>query len=573
LLARGLDLEAANRPREAAALFRQVVAASVVGPGGGPFATRPAGSPSDDSRTAALLGAERVYADLAQPDSVLPLVAPVLRARPADPVARTVQLRTLLTLGRRAEARAAFQAWHRLAPSDPAPFREFARLLLGAGERLAADSVLAEASASGLAGPAARGALAPERAQVLAGAGAWAAAAAAWRDALADGAPYEPAAVFSLQPAPDSARAAVAAALLAPPVLAPARRAAAHLLLVWRRPRDAWGALAALAPDSAARAAWREAAGQLSAGEAWGPARDAWTRVFDTAPNGTETDAGRQAAAAALAAGDPAGALTLADRVAARAPGADAELALVRVRALGRLGRAADSERAAGESLRAPGVDAADRAALAAAVADAWAAAGDLARARGALALGGPAADSSAAAGWVALYGGDLAGARRLLRRPPASAPGAPAGGDALASLTAMTVLSRTRAERSDALGAAFLALARGDSARAAAGFEAAAPALPDAAPSLLAAAARLRLARGDSAAAEALWRRLVDAHAAAPEAAEAELAWARALAGRGDRAAARARLEHLIVTYPESALVPLARRELEALGPTPGTG
>jgi hypothetical protein len=173
----------------------------------------------------------------------------------------------------------------------------------------------------------------------------------------------------------------------------------------------------------------------------------------------------------------------------------------------------------------------------------------------------------------VALYGGDLAGARRLLRRSPASAPGAPAGGDALASLTAMTVLSRTRAERSDALGAAFLALARGDSARAAAGFEAAAPALPDAAPSLLAAAARLRLARGDSAAAEALWRRLVDAHAAAPEAAEAELAWARALAGRGDRAAARARLEHLIVTYPESALVPLARRELEALGPTPGTG
>ena len=138
LLARGLDLEAANRPREAAALFRQVVAASVVGPGGGPFATRPAGSPSDDSRTAALLGAERVYADLAQPDSVLPLVAPVLRARPADPVARTVQLRTLLTLGRRAEARAAFQAWHRLAPSDPAPFREFARLLLGAGERVAA---------------------------------------------------------------------------------------------------------------------------------------------------------------------------------------------------------------------------------------------------------------------------------------------------------------------------------------------------------------------------------------------------------------------------------------------------
>ncbi len=32
----------------------------------------------------------------------------------------------------------------------------------------------------------------------------------------------------------------------------------------------------------------------------------------------------------------------------------------------------------------------------------------------------------------------------------------------------------------------------------------------------------------------------------------------------RGDLAGARTRLEHLIVTYPESALVPIARRELE---------
>jgi TolA-binding protein len=60
---------------------------------------------------------------------------------------------------------------------------------------------------------------------------------------------------------------------------------------------------------------------------------------------------------------------------------------------------------------------------------------------------------------------------------------------------------------------------------------------------------------------------RITAEHADAPEAAEAELAWARALVRRGDRAAARARFEHLIVTYPESALVPIARRELEALG------
>jgi TolA-binding protein len=563
-LARALDLEAAGRPREAAALFRRVLDA---GPGAGRVAGRAGAPGGDESRVTALLGAERAYAELAQPDSVLPLVEPFVRARPGDALVRTVQLRTLVTLRRADEARAAYRAWRLAAPADPAPFREFARLLIAAGERAGADSVLADADrAGGVAGGARGRALAPERAQLLAGSGAWTAAAGAWRDALASGEPYEPAAVFSLQGAPDTARAGVAAALLAPPVVVPARRAAAQLLLAWRRPREAWAALAPLAPDSAARAAWRETAGQLAAAEAWGAARDAWARVFDTAPAGTESDAGRQAAAAAMAAGDAAGALALADRAAARASGADPELALVRVRALGRLGRAADAERAAAEAARAPGLDAADRTALAGAVADAWVAAGDLARARAALAAGGPAADSSAAAGWIALYAGDLRGARLLLRRTAASAAALPAD-DALASLTALTALSRTRAERAPALGAAFLALARGDSAGAAGGFEAAARALPDAAPPLLAAAARLRLARGDAPGAESLWRRIVAEHAQAPEAAEAELAWARALALRGDRPGARARFEHLIVTYPESALVPLARRELEALG------
>jgi TolA-binding protein len=562
---RALDLEAAGRPREAAALFRRVLTAAGA-PGGVSNAGRPA---DDESRTTALLGAERVYAELARPDSVLPLVEPFVRARPADPIARTVQLRTLVTLGRGDEARAAYRAWRRAAPADPGPFREFARLLIAAGERAAADSVLADADRSApLAGAASRGALAPERAQLLAAGGAWGAAAGAWRDALAEGGPYEPAAVFSLQGAPDTARTGVAAALLAPPPAAGARRAAARLLLTWRRPRDAWAALAPLAPDTAARAAWRDVAGQLAAAEAWGPARDAWTRVFETAAPGTESDAGRQGAVAALAAGDAAGALALADRAAARAAGvagADPELALVRVRALGRLGRAADAERAAATAARASTLDATERAALSGAVADAWVAAGDLARARAALAAGGPAADSSAAAGWIALYAGDLRGARLLLRRTAATAASLPAD-DALASLTALTTLSRTRTERAPELGAAFLALARGDTARAAAGFEAAAGGLPDAAPPLLAAAARLRYARGDAPGAEALWRRVTAEHADAPEAAEAELAWARSLARRGDRAGARERFEHLIVTYPESALVPIARRELEAL-------
>ena len=62
------------------------------------------------------------------------------------------------------------------------------------------------------------------------------------------------------------------------------------------------------------------------------------------------------------------------------------------------------------------------------------------------------------------------------------------------------------------------------------------------------------------------LWERIATTYANSPEAPEAELAWARQLLRRGDTAGARARLEHLIVTYPESALVPIARRELESV-------
>jgi hypothetical protein len=46
-------------------------------------------------------------------------------------------------------------------------------------------------------------------------------------------------------------------------------------------------------------------------------------------------------------------------------------------------------------------------------------------------------------------------------------------------------------------------------------------------------------------------------------------LEWGRALRRSADTAGAVARWEHLILTYPESALVPLARRELEAIKAT----
>jgi TolA-binding protein len=61
-----------------------------------------------------------------------------------------------------------------------------------------------------------------------------------------------------------------------------------------------------------------------------------------------------------------------------------------------------------------------------------------------------------------------------------------------------------------------------------------------------------------------AIWKSIVETTPHAPEAPEADLEWARALRRSGDTQASVQRLEHLILTYSESALVPQARRELE---------
>ena len=61
-----------------------------------------------------------------------------------------------------------------------------------------------------------------------------------------------------------------------------------------------------------------------------------------------------------------------------------------------------------------------------------------------------------------------------------------------------------------------------------------------------------------------ALWGVILSRYADSPEAPGAELAWARQLRRAGDAAGAMKHLEHMILTYTDSALIPQARRELE---------
>jgi len=197
------------------------------------------------------------------------------------------------------------------------------------------------------------------------------------------------------------------------------------------------------------------------------------------------------------------------------------------------------------------------RTVLTRAVALGWVRSGDMARARASLSSAGTEGDSSDAAGWLALYEGNLRTARVLLRTSTETTP---------ELATALAIVARIHADSAPSLGRAFLMLARNDSAGAATAFTEAADrqAAGDATSILLSTAAQLRSALHDDAQAMALWRRIVEQQASTPEAPSAELEWARALRRHGDATGAVARLEHLILTYPQSALVPQARRELD---------
>lgn len=182
--------------------------------------------------------------------------------------------------------------------------------------------------------------------------------------------------------------------------------------------------------------------------------------------------------------------------------------------------------------------------------------AGEVEKAKAALA-GASGDDDEEVSGWIALFEGDLTRARAGLRRPADATPDV---------VTAMALLGRTRGETGRVAGAAFLALARGDTATAAQRFERAADELGDAAPLLLGYAARLWSQRRNDAQAISIWGRIVNSYPISPEAAESDLEWARTLRRKGDLAGATERFEHLILSFPNSALVPQARRELETL-------
>ena len=199
-----------------------------------------------------------------------------------------------------------------------------------------------------------------------------------------------------------------------------------------------------------------------------------------------------------------------------------------------------------------------------------WVRAGQLTRADSTLGADST-VEGSALRGEIQLYQGDVAGAIESFK---AAGPYAGERVGATQRTALLALLQPMEADSLPALGRALLVLAQGDTSDAAARLERAAADLP---PAKGGAEVRLLAGRlygqvGKPGDAERLFREAAapDAPGTAPA---AELALAELLIEQGRSADAIPRLEHLILTYPESALVPEARRRLDqARGAVPKT-
>ena len=230
-------------------------------------------------------------------------------------------------------------------------------------------------------------------------------------------------------------------------------------------------------------------------------------------------------------------------------------------------GKGAEAERVLGELSSSLGMDDHDR--LARRIAMLWARTGDFARAEKLIAP-----DSSTAGldlrGRFRLFVGDLAGANDLLKQ---AGPFDDDREQSLGRIDLLTLIQAVGEDSVPALGAAMLALAAGDSARAVTQLTALATTFKGAgAAETRLLAARVALARRDTVSALALLQ-LADVKELPATAAAARLEVAQIRIAEKRESDARGILEQLILDFPASALVPEARHLRDTLRGTVPVG
>lgn len=548
-IGQGFVLERQGHPGQAAALYEGILRAE------------PANLP-------ALLGLERVYPALGRVSALVPLLERAMTADSSPPI-RALAVRTFTLLHQDDSAQAVVRRWAAGHPGDPAPWREWGIALADRGRFDAAHDVLLEGRRA-LGTP---DALAVELSELAQRTGDWRAAAAEWGRAVAGQSGRIPTAVSELEEAPLDQHADVTGALTTPPASVEARQVAAELLAGWGEGARAWEILEpTLEPPTPQTAATLRAFAERARGGGDAPElRRAYglalAHLGELLPGPLAARARAQAVRALLDAGDRVAAREVLAKLAgdpAAPPDAQVLAAAALVETLIDAGRLDSAATALDRLASDPRAGAEQRRRLRHALAQGWIRAGQLDRAEQALG-----ADSSvegaALRGWLRLYRGDLRSALELFRTA------GPYAGDresATARTGMLALLEQIDADSSPALGAALLTLARGDSAAALTALQRAADRLPGArgrpAVRLLAGQVAMALGGGREGTAAALFAEAVRTGGDGAAAPAAELAWARLLRRQGKAADAIAHLEHLILTYPGSAVVPEARRELE---------
>ena len=519
----------------------------------------------------ALLGLERVLLPLNRSADILPDVRGALAASPASPALYGVALRAWGAADQPDSMRAVAERWARIAPRDEAPYRECGAAALAARHR---DGAM-EAYRLGRERLARGDVLAAEMAQLAVSEGDYATAAREWLPAVRRLPGYRVTAVATLGHAPVSRRPEILRILSAEADFI-ARRLESELRVKWG---DPIGGLAALESGLAqGRGQGVEALRGLVEQLRMQRTRDALLaqgRALEAiASRLPESQAARtrlEAAQAYSAAGDRDAARRMLsgladDRSAPGVVSSGAATALVTV-LIGE-GKLSEASRRLTE-LR-PQLSGEEHAGLSHALVGAYIRLGELDRADSVLGRDST-IEGFALAGRIRLYRGDLDGAVESFKQ---AGPYAGDRADATRRTVLLALLQPIEADTLRPLGAALLRLEQGDTARAVAELETVAGDLPEAkgGAELRFLAGRLAAANGDPALAERLYREAASKEAPATAPA-AELALAELMLEARRHAEAVTQLEHLILTYPESALVPQARRALDvARGAVPRT-
>lgn len=523
----------------------------------------------DPANTTLLLGLERTLSRVGRVQDALPSVQDAVRQQPANELIRGLEFRVGVRVGGADSAAAIAARWMAAVPGSVAPYREWSRWLAQRGETDGALSVLGRGQA--LFGPEA---LAVDAAPVLAQADRWEEAAVQWAIAVTGRSSFLTPAAGSLGRAPESARDVVVAALMDNPG-PEGHWLAADLLVLWNRAAEGWVVLASALPsedDDAARLVGRFAdrarvINTDDANLALGYALERLAQLTE----GPAADQARLEAADAFA---DAGNLTAAQRMlsqittGADADGRSAAAMATFIRVLAESGQVAQAQELFDDwQERLPPTASAN---LRETLAWAWVDAGELLRA-GDLVGGDSTIGAFAVRGWLALYRGDLKSATEQLR---AAGPFAQSRTMTTRSAEMLALLQRVQVDDLPALGSALLAATRGDTLAAIAELQRAAnmvPATGGRADLLTLAGRWARL--GGIPEAEGLLLSAIDSDPEGPAAPLAELELAMVYDGTGRPAEALARVEHLILTYPRSAVVPQARRLLDRLrGTVPRT-